>query len=238
MTTALIFLAVFAAASVEMVEAVTLLMAVGATRGWREAWIGAVAAVVLLGTAVTVGGLSLIHLVPLDLLRVGVGIVALYIGTKWLKKAILRSAGRKAKHDEDVIYAATVASLRRSRRRGLVFAFNGVLMEGVEVVVIVASTGLAQHRLGIAAVAALSAMGVVTVVAAILARQLSTVPENAIKMLVGILVTAFGIFWLGEGLGLNWPASDASLIGVVGVVAATAFAVVRLLKREEVLVER
>lgn len=238
MTTALIFLAVFAAASVEMVEAVTILMAVGATREWREAWIGATAAVVVLGTAVTVGGLPLIRFVPVSLLRVGVGMMALYVGATWLKKAILRAAGRKAKHDEDVIYAETVASLRRSRRRGLVVAFNGVLVEGVEVVVIVTSMGVAQRRLGLAAVAALSAVAVVTVVAAILARQLSKVPENAIKMLVGVLVTSFGIFWLGEGLGLNWPAADASVVGVVGVVAAAAFAVVRLLKREEVLVER
>ena len=180
--------------------------------------------------AVAIGGIPLIHFVPLDMLRVGVGIVALYIGTTWLKKAVLRSAGRKAKHDEDAIYAETVESLRKSRRRGLAVSFNGVLIEGTEVIVIVVSVGLAQHRLGLAAAAALSAVLVVSLVGAILARQLSAVPENAIKMLVGVMVTGFGIFWLGEGLGLKWPAADASLLGVVGIVALVASAAVRVLR--------
>jgi Ca2+/H+ antiporter, TMEM165/GDT1 family len=232
MTNGLFFLAVFAAAGVEMVEAITIILAVGATRGWREAWAGAAAAVLVLGVAVAVGGIPLIRFVPLDVLRVGVGIVALYVGTTWLKKAVLRSAGRKAKHDEDVIYAETVESLRKSQRRGFVVSFNGVLMEGTEVIVIVASVGLAQHRLGLAAAAAASAVLVVSLVAAILARQLSAVPENAIKMVVGVMVTGFGIFWLGEGLGLKWPAADASLLGVVGVVALVALGAVRMLKRE------
>jgi uncharacterized membrane protein len=147
---------------------------------------------------------------------------------------VLRSSGRKAKHDEDVIYAETVESLRKSRQRGFVVSFNGVLIEGMEVIMIVTSVGLAQHRLGLAAAAALSATAVVTTVAAIFAHQLSSVPENAIKMVVGVLVTGFGIFWLGEGLGLKWPAADASLIAVVGIVALAAFLAVRMFKREEV----
>lgn len=232
MTTGLFFLAVFAAACVEMVEAITIILAVGATRGWREAWAGAAAAVVVLGVAVTVGGISLIRFVPLDMLRVGVGLVALYIGTTWLKKAVLRSAGRKAKHDEDVIYTETVESLRKSRRRGFAVSFNGVLMEGTEVIVIVVSVGLAQHRLGLAAAAAVSAVLVVSLVAVVLARQLSAVPENAIKMLVGVMVTGFGVFWVGEGVGLKWPVADVSLLGVIGVVALAAYGAVRMLKRE------
>jgi uncharacterized membrane protein len=232
MTTGLLFLAVFGAACVEMVEAITIILAVGATRGWPEAWAGSAAAIVVLGTAVAIGGISLIRFVPLDVLRVGVGIVALYIGTTWLKKAVLRSAGRKAKHDEDAIYAETVEALRKSRRRGFAVSFNGVLVEGTEVIVIVTSAGLAQHGLGLAAAAAVSAVLVVSLVAAILARQLSAVPENAIKMFVGVMVTGFGVFWVGEGVGLKWPVADASLLGVVGVVALVACGAVRMLKRE------
>lgn len=234
MTTALLFLAVFGAACVEMVEAITIVVAVGATRGWREAWAGAATAVLVLGTAVAAGGIPLVRLVPLDALRVAVGVVALYIGTTWLKKAVLRSAGRKARHDEDAIYAQTVESLRRSRRRGFAVSFNGTLMEGIEVVVIVASAGLAEHRLALAATAALSAVVVVSSVAAVLARQLSAVPENAIKTVVGVMVTSFGVFWLGEGLGLKWPGADVSLLGVVGLVALGAYGAVRMLKRRAV----
>jgi uncharacterized membrane protein len=233
MTSTILFLAVFGAACVEMVEAVTIIAAVGTTRGWREAWVGAGAAVVLLGVAVAIGGIPLIRFVPLDVLRVGVGIVALYIGTAWLKKAVLRSAGRKAKHDEDAIYAETIESLRKSRRRGIAVSFNGTLIEGTEVIVIVVSFGVAQHHLGLAAAAALSAVIVVSLVAAILARQLSAVPENAIKMLVGVMVTGFGVFWVGEGLGLKWPGEDASLLGVLGIVSLVAYGAVRTLKRAE-----
>ena len=231
MTTTLFFLAVFGAACVEMVEAVTIIVAVGTTRGWAQAWGGAATAVLVLGIAVAVGGIPLIHYVPLYVLRVSVGIVALYIGSIWLRKAILRSSGRKAKHDEDAIYAETVGSLRASSRRGFAVAFNGTLVEGTEVIVIVASVGLAQHRLGLAAIAALSAVVLVSVVGAILARQLSSIPENTIKMFVGVMVTGFGVFWLGEGAGLEWPAADVSLIGIVGVVALFAYGAVRLLER-------
>jgi uncharacterized membrane protein len=231
MTSAVFFLAVFAAACVEMVEAATIIVAVGTTTGWRQAWAGAAAAVALLSLAVVIGGIPLIHFAPLSLIQVLIGIVALYVGIAWLRKAVLRSAGRKAKHDEDAIYAETVDSLRKTRRRGFMVAFNGTLMEGIEVIVIVASVGLAQRRLGLAAAAALSAVVVVSLVAAILARQLSEVPENAIKMLVGVMVTGFGIFWLGEGLGFHWPASDASLLGIIGAVVLVAYGAVRMLKR-------
>jgi Ca2+/H+ antiporter, TMEM165/GDT1 family len=232
MTTALFFLAVFGAACVEMVEAITIIVAVGTTRGWAQAWGGAATAVALLGIAVAVGGIPLIRYVPLDVLRVAVGIVALYIGTTWLRKAVLRSSGRKAKHDEDAIYAETVGSLRGSSRRGFAVAFNGTLVEGTEVIVIVASVGLAQHRLGLAAIAALSAVVLVSAVGAILARQLSSIPENTIKMIVGVMVTAFGIFWLGEGCGLKWPGADASLIGILGIIALFAYGAVRGLERD------
>jgi uncharacterized membrane protein len=234
MTSGLLFLTVFAAASVEMVEAVTIIVAVGVTRGWRQAWAGAATAVVLLSLAGAIGGISLLRLVPLDILRIGVGIIAVYMGVTWLKKAILRSVGRKAKHDEDAIYAQTVESIRKSGKGGFVVSCNGMLVEGTEVIAIVVSVGLAQHRLGLAAVAALSAVLVVLSVAAILSRQLSEVPENTIKLLVGIMVTGFGTFWIGEGLGLRWPPADASLLGIVSLVAFISYGAMQMLKRERV----
>jgi uncharacterized membrane protein len=183
-----------------------------------------------------------VRYIPIDALRVIVGALLLVLGLSWLRKAILRSSGHKDLHDEDKIYAETVAGLSvtdavataahpasgrsgaRPSRDGVGFAvaFKGVFLEGSEVVLIVISLGAAQHRLGLAALAALAAAVVVAVVGVILTRQLSEVPENTIKTAVGIMLTSFGIFWVGEGAGLHWPGSDLALpVLVVFFVAVT-----------------
>ncbi len=218
-STLVLVLAVFAASLVEMVEALTIVVAAGVSRGWRSALEGAAAAVLVLAVLVLVVGVPLIRYIPIDALRVIVGALLLVLGLSWLRKAILRASGHKDLHDEDRIYADTVAELSAGRKRaapdrraaggrdgvGFAVAFKGVFLEGTEVVLIVISLGAAQHRLGLAALAAAAAAVLVAVVGLLVARQLSEVPENTIKTLVGVMLTSFGVFWVGEGAGVHWP---------------------------------
>lgn len=236
--TVILMLAVFGASCVEAVEAFTIVLAAGTTRGWRSAMEGTVTALVVLGVLVGAVGVPLIHYVPIDALRVLVGALLLVLGLSWLRKAMLRASGHKAKHDEDAIYETTASSLRSgarpagSRRDGVGFvvAFKGVFLEGMEVVLIVISLGASQHRLGDASAAAAGAVVLVTAVGMLVSRQLSEVPENTIKTVVGIMLTSFGLFWVGEGAGVHWPGSDLAipvLIGVFALVAATGVALLK-----------
>jgi len=231
-------LAVFGASAVEMVEALTIVVAAGSTRGWRSALQGAATAVAVLAALVLVVGVPLIRYVPIDALRVIVGALLLSLGLNWLRKAWLRASGHKAAHDEDRIYAETVAELAadgpvRPQRDavGFAVAFKGVFLEGTEVVLIVISLGASQGRLGLASLAAAAAAVVVFGVGALVARQLSSVPENTIKLTVGVMLTSFGIFWVGEGAGIHWPGSDAFLLALVAVFAVLSAAVIPWLRR-------
>ena len=254
-STLVLVLAVFAASLVEMVEALTIVVAAGVSRGWRPALEGAAAAVLVLGVLVVVVGVPLIRFIPIETLRVLVGALLLVLGLSWLRKAILRASGHKDPHDEDKIFAATVAELAAegsaelaaatteaeaspstpsatpaatpaeaaaaahpSKHDGLGFAvaFKGVFLEGTEVVLIVVSLGAAQHRLGLAALAAATAAVLVAIVGLLVARQLSEVPENTIKTVVGVMLTSFGVFWVGEGAGMHWPGSDLAIPVLVG----------------------
>jgi len=225
--TIVLLLAVFGASSVECVEALTIVLAAGTTRGWRSALEGAAAAVLVLAVLVGAVGVPLIHYVPINLIRVIVGALLLVLGLSWLRKAILRASGHKAAHDEDAIYEKTAASLREgaataSRRDGVGFAvaFKGVFLEGMEVVLIVISLGASQHKLGPAAAAAGAAAIVVGLVGLLVARQLSEVPENTIKTVVGVMLSSFGLFWTGEGAGVHWPGGDVAILVLIGVFAA------------------
>jgi len=240
-STVIFLLAVFGASTVEMVEAFTIVLAAGATRGWRSALEGAAAAVLVLAVLVGAIGVPLVHYIPLNGLRVTVGALLLVLGLSWLRKAILRASGHRALHDEDAIFAETAAELRsvapgtRGGRRdavGFVVAFKGVLLEGTEVVLIVISLGASQHRLGLAAGAAGAAAVVVTAAGALVARQLSEVPENTIKTVVGIMLTSFGLFWVGEGAGVHWPGGDLAipvLIGLFVLVTGSTIAWLKIL---------
>lgn len=252
-STLVLVVAVFAASLVEMVEALTIVVAAGVSRGWRPALEGAAAALLVLGVLVLAVGVPLIRYIPIDTLRIVVGALLLVLGLSWLRKAILRASGHKAPHDEDLIYAATVAELRiedaptghdgptaptalavpaaplppESRRHdgvGFAVAFKGVFLEGTEVVLIVISLGAAQHRLGLAALAALTAAVLVAIVGLLVARQLSEVPENTIKTVVGVMLTSFGVFWVGEGAGVHWPGSDLAIPVLVGFFVVVFFA--------------
>lgn len=238
-STIVMLLAVFGASLVEMVEALTIVVAAGTTRGWRSALRGAATALVLLAALVATVGIPLIHYVPIDVLRVVVGALLLVLGLSWLRKAILRGSGHIAMHDEDAIRAKTEAELREVAKDssssridgiGFVVAFKGVLLEGLEVILIVISLGASQHRLGLAAIAAGAAALLVTSVGVFVARQLSEVPENTIKTLVGIMLSSFGLFWVGEGAGVHWPGSDLAILGFVGLFAVVTVVMVAWLR--------
>lgn len=236
----ILVLAVFGASAVEMVEALTIVVASGTTRGWRSALEGTAVAVAVLAIIVGAVGVPLIHLVPIAVLRVVIGALLLILGLGWLRKAILRSSGHKAIHDEDAIYAKTVEQLEagapesgRPRRDplGFVVAFKGVFLEGMEVVLIVLSLGSSSHRLGLASAAAGAAVLIVGGIGAVVARQLSEVPENAMKMSVGIMLTSFGVFWAGEGAGVHWPGSDLAILVLVAFFALVAWLGIALMRR-------
>jgi uncharacterized membrane protein len=159
---------------------------------------------------------------PIDALRLLVGGVLLIFGLQWLRKAILRTVGLKAKHDEDRIYEETVHSIEddqpsaERRRVAFVLAFKGVFLEGLEVVIIVLTLGTSARHLGLAALSALAALVLVGAVGVVVARQLSRVPENAMKMTVGVLLVSYGTFFSGEGLKIRWPGGDGTLLVMVG----------------------
>jgi len=233
--------AVFLACSVEMVEALTIVLAVGHTRGWRSALEGVTVALVALTALVAAFGPALVH-VPLNVLRLIVGGVLLIFGMQWLRKAILRSSGLKAKHDEDEIYRAKVAELKAvdatagRDRVAFVVAFKGVFLEGLEVVVIVLTLGTSAHRVALAASVAAFAVVVVGIAGVVVARQLSQVPENALKMSVGVLLVTYGTFWTGEGLRIKWPGGDVTLLVFMVLYALATWLLVTVLRRQHPLV--
>ena len=239
MNTAFLFLAAFLASAVEMVEALTIVLAVGVTRGWRSALAGVGAATVTLAAIVAALGPAL-HQVPIDALRLVVGFLLLAFGLQWLRKAILRASGFKALHDEDEIFSQEREQAGRARgdlRLGLdwysfVLCFKGVLLEGLEVAFIVVTFGSTQGNVPLAAGAAGAALVLVAAVGAVVRAPLSRVPENTLKFAVGTMLTTFGIFWAAEGTGVSWPGGELALLGVLGFVALSSLALVRLLRRQ------
>jgi len=226
-------LAVFLASVVESVEALTIIVASGASTGWRSALEGMAAALAVLVLLIGALGPALVYLVPIDVLRAAVGALLLVFGLQWLRKAVLRAVGLKAKHDEDLIFKKNVEALAGSAKRdsaGFVVAFKGTFLEGLEVAVIVLGLGGGDHQLGLASAAAGAAVLVVAAIGLVVARQLAGVPENAMKTVVGVMLVSFGTFWSGEGLGVHWPGSDLAIIALVGSYAVVTWAVVQWMK--------
>jgi uncharacterized membrane protein len=230
-------LSVFLACTVEAVEALTIVLAVGSTRSWSSAMSGVGAAVLALTVIVVALGPALTSL-PINLLRVLVGGLLLVFGLQWLGKAILRSAGLKAKHDELESFeqetrAARAAGGRHAGLDGYAFtiAFKGVLLEGLEVAFIVLTFGANQHRVALAGAAA--ALAVLMVVAAGLAARapLARVPENTMKFAVGVMLSSFGMFWGAEGAGASWPGGDAALLAIIPAMLLAGLAMARIANR-------
>src|SRR5258708_23472834 len=213
--------AAFLASAVDFVEALTIVLVVGVTLNWRSSLAGAFGAVATLAVIIATFGVALVQFVPLDVLRLVVGILLILFGLKWLKKAILRSSGLKALHDEEAIFEERMAEIRARGEQpqarflpfGVALSYNSGLLDGLEVAFIVitfgssAATTLAQKSSGIAS-ASLGAAGafLLVMLAGVLVRgPLTKVPENTLKFAVGLMLTTFGTFWAGEGFGVDWP---------------------------------
>ena len=246
MTGGALFVAVFLACVVEGVEALTIVLAVGTTRDWRSAGLGVGSALIALAAIVAALGPAL-TLLPLDALRLVVGGLLLIFGLQWLRKAILRASGHKAVHDEAAIFRTQTdaAEAATGQRRGLiadwyayVVSFKGVLLEGLEVAFIVLTFGTNQHAIGLATIAAACAVVLVVAVGLAVRAPLARVPENTLKFVVGIMLTAFGTFWGAEGAGARWPGADAALLVLVPAVAVIAVGLVFALRGKRFSVER
>ena len=224
-------LASFLASMVECVEALTVVLAVGSVRGWRSALLGAGGAILTLLVIVAVLGSALTK-VPLYLLQIVIGCLLLLFGLRWLRKAILRSAGKLPLHDETAAFAKNTNAMRQHAVSGgwdsiaFAAAFQITMLEGTEVVFIVIAIGAGGAGLFFpASLGALAALIVVSLLGLALHRPLARVPENLLKFIVGVILSAFGTFWVGEGFGLPWPAGDWSIaflvIGYLAVAAIT-----------------
>jgi uncharacterized membrane protein len=235
-------LSVFLACAVEAVEAFTIVLAVGTTRRWGSTLAGAGAATLVLAVLVAALGPAITSL-PLGVLRVVVGGLLLTFGLQWLRKAILRAAGAKDKHDEDAIFRAEAAEAAalpvRAGFDGYAFAISlkAVLLEGLEVAFIVLTFGANQHDVPLAAAAAAVAIAAVLAAGLALRAPLSRVPENGLKFVVGVMLTSFGIFWGAEGAGANWPGGDASLAPLVAVILLAALAMTAEIRSRGALTE-
>ncbi len=253
----IIALLTFLAATVEWVEALTIVLATGLTMGWRPALRGTLLGFLALALIVAAFGLLLAKLAFLKtILQLVIGLLLLLFGLRWVAKAVLRSAGRVGLHDEDQIFERQVAALRKlapdqrsaedqaklaamtaqADRAAQAVSFQSVLLEGLEVAFIVITFGVsdhfgqaAAHPLGFAVGGALLALVVVALLGAAVHRPLTQVPENTLKYIVGVFLTTFGTFWAGEGLGVAWPGSDLSLLGLALVIwLATRMLVLRI----------
>lgn len=228
----------FAASGVEFVEATTIVLAVGVTRGWRAPLIGTLAASLTLAVVIGTIGVAIVTIVPEHALKVAVGALLLLFGLRWLRKAILRFAGIIAIHDEELIYQRELAELRaqgRSRTTfdtvGALVAYKAVLLEGTEVAFIVIAFGAGGASAMSAAILGAIAAGIVVIaLGAALRHPLTMIPENVLKFGVGAILSTFGVFWFTEGLGVDWPGDALSLVAILAVFLAVSWASVRLLR--------
>lgn len=228
--------AAFLGSFVEVVEAFTIILAVGVTQSWRPAFIGTGLALAVLAILVLALG-PLLGLIPIELMQFIIGTLLILFGLRWLRKAILRASGFIALHDEEKAFAAETDTLRRQSAERLAdvlaaaAAFKAVLLEGVEVVFIVIATGAGQGMIGYASIGALAACILVLIIGLFVHKPLSSVPENSLKFVVGLLLSAFGIFWVGEGIGAQWPGADLSLLPILGLLAIFSFVAVKMLRQ-------
>jgi uncharacterized membrane protein len=226
---------------VEGVEALTIVLAMGVTRGWRSALAGTLAASLVLAVIVAALGPAL-TVIPIEVLRLVVGALLLVFGLQWLRKAILRASGWRALRDEDSVFEREAAAARAAgseERAGLdwygfTVSFKGVLLEGLEVAFIVLTFGSTQGSIPLAVVGAVAAVVLVVITGIIVRGPLSRVPENTLAFAVGVMLTTFGTFWGAEGAGVDWPGDDASLPVVLAFVVVLSLGYVTALRRRRV----
>jgi Ca2+/H+ antiporter, TMEM165/GDT1 family len=229
-----IFGAAFLGSAVEATEALTIVLAVGLTRGWRAPLMGTLAAVILLVALVVLFGQLIVTRIPDSALKLLVGTLLLLFGLRWLHKAVLRSAGVLEMHDEDQAYRKTVGELSGGEGQdwvGFVLALKGVFLEGLEVVFIVIAVGGTGHELPVAAAGGVVAAAVVATVGLAIRQPLARVPENTLKYAVGIILTSLGTFWVAEGMGAAWPLDFVSILGLVAVYFAASRLAIAVIRR-------
>jgi Ca2+/H+ antiporter, TMEM165/GDT1 family len=230
--------AAFLSSLVEAVEALTIVLAVGTIRGWRPAGLGALAGLLLLAFIVLALG-PLLDRVPLHLLQLAIGVLLLLFGMRWLRKAILRAAGVIPLHDETMVYAAETAELRSQERHheapldwiAALASFKAVVIEGLEVVFIVIAVGAGRGLIIPASIGAIAACVLVAGAGLAIHQPLARVPENTLKFAVGIMLSAFGVFWIGEGLGVSWPGEDIAIIAFAALFLVVALVAAALARR-------
>jgi MYXO-CTERM domain-containing protein len=223
---------------VEGVEALTIVLAMGITRGWRSALTGAAVATLALAAIIAALGPAL-TVIPIEVLRLVVGALLLVFGLQWLRKAILRASGWRAQRDEDSVFEREAAAGRTAARDmragldwyGFTISFKGVLLEGLEVAFIVLTFGSTQGSIPLATAGAAAAVVLVVAAGVVVRGPLSRVPENTLAFAVGVMLTTFGTFWGAEGVGVDWPGDDASLPGVLGFVLLISLGYVTTLRR-------
>ena len=231
-------MAAFLASLVEAVEALTIVLAVAIVRGLRPAILGALAGLLVLALIVVALG-PLLDRVPLYVLQIAIGVLLLLFGMRWLRKAILRAAGLIARHDETITFASETEELREQARRheqrldwlAGVASFKAVLLEGLEVVFIVIALSAGRGVLLPVSAAAFAACLVVAASGIVVHRPLTRVPENALKFAVGVMLSAFGLFWTGEGLGVDWPGADLAILAFIVLFLGAGLASAALLNR-------
>jgi uncharacterized membrane protein len=237
MTWLFVALPSFLASTVETVEALTVVLAVGLTRGWRSALIGVGAALLVLAGIVAALGPALSR-IPIDSLRLVVGGLLLVFGLQWLRKAILRASGYKPLHDEDEAFTSQVIAAEDQSRPtqgrfdpyAFTLCFKSVLLEGLEVAFIVITFGAAAGQMLSAIVGAAVAVVLTGAVGLVVQGPLSRVPENWIKFVVGLLLSSFGTFWAAEGAGVSWPGSDLAILGLLAAYSLASWGYVRFLR--------
>lgn len=239
MSNVFLIVASFLASSVEMVEALTIVLAMGVTRGWRSPLVGVVAGLVSLAVVVAILGPAL-TLIPIGALRVVIGTLLLVFGLQWLRKAILRASGYKALHDEGKIYQRELQEGKAAASEvragldwyGFTVSYKGVFLEGLEVVFIVLTFGTTAGSIPLAALGAAAAIIIVGAAGVAVRQPLAQVPENTMKFAVGLMLTTFGVFWSGEGIGVQWPGSDAAILAILAFLVIWSLGLVTLLQRQ------
>lgn len=234
----------FFASIVEFVEALTIVLVVGVTINWKSSLLGGLAAFITLAVLVGIFGSTLVIFVPIEVLRVVIGVILVLFGLQWLKKALLRYSGFKDLHDEAAIYQKKMKELKELGNVntnefngfGFVTSYKSVLLEGLEVAFIVitfGSTATTNKIDGIwaATIGAVLAFAVVSILGFIVRTPLTKIPENTLKFVVGIMLTSFGTFWAGEGLGVSWLFSDLFLLVLMVFFVALSGGIVWWLKR-------
>jgi uncharacterized membrane protein len=241
MTFVLVALGAGVAVSVELLEALAIVLAVGVSRRWADAFFGAACAVAVCALLAALVGPVVLASVPLDALRVTIGVLLMLFGLEWLRKGTLRLAGRRSRSSslaeyveaQEELDGAPLPPAGQPDWAGRLVAFKGVLLEGVEIVLIVSA--LAARPSGPAPALVGAALATVTVVGAgaWLRKPLTRVPETELKWGVGVLLSAFGVFFAAEGLGVEWPGGDAALLYVAALLATATQVQSHVLARQE-----